>query len=57
MAEPVSTPRITAPHLDAYVDRRVMLVGKVVQLRGDSAVIDCDGNVTAILNRVRKAPV
>jgi replication factor A3 len=29
-----------------------MIVGKVVQLRGDQATIDADGNVTAHLNRV-----
>ncbi|WQF86507.1 Putative replication factor A protein [Colletotrichum destructivum] len=51
MAEPMSTPRITAQYLDSYVGRNVMLVGKVLQLRGDSAVLDADGNVTAILNR------
>ncbi|KAJ0164409.1 Replication factor A protein 3 [Colletotrichum tanaceti] len=51
MAEPTSTPRITAQYLDSYVGRNVMLVGKVLQLRGDSAVLDADGNVTAILNR------
>ncbi len=52
MSESVSTPRVTAPYLDSHVGRNVVLVGKVVQLRGDSAVIDSDGNVTAILNRV-----
>ncbi|KAK2759670.1 replication factor A protein 3 [Colletotrichum kahawae] len=51
MAEATSTPRITAQYLDNYVGKNVMLVGKVVQLRGDSAVLDADGNVTAILNR------
>ncbi|KAJ0354025.1 hypothetical protein KNSL1_001597 [Colletotrichum chrysophilum] len=51
MAETTSTPRITAQYLDNYVGKNVMLVGKVVQLRGDSAVLDADGNVTAILNR------
>ncbi|KAK1688009.1 replication factor A protein 3-domain-containing protein [Colletotrichum godetiae] len=51
MAEATSTPRITAQYLDNYVGRNVMLIGKVLQLRGDSAVLDADGNVTAILNR------
>jgi hypothetical protein len=54
MAEHTSTPRITAPYLDSHVGHNVILVGKVVQLRGDSAVIDADGNVTAILNRVSR---
>ncbi|KAL0943752.1 replication factor a protein 3 [Colletotrichum truncatum] len=51
MAEATSTPRITAQYLDNFVGRNVMLIGKVVQLRGDSAVVDADGNVTVILNR------
>lgn len=56
MAEATSTPRITAQYLDNYVGRNVMLIGKVLQLRGDSAVLDADGNVTAILNRVGLFP-
>lgn len=56
MAEATSTPRITAQYLDNYVGRNVMLIGKVLQLRGDSAVLDADGNVTAILNRVGLLP-
>lgn len=48
-----STPRISCPYLDSYVGRNVMVVGKVVQLRGDQAIVDADGNVTAHLNRVR----
>ncbi|KAK2048918.1 replication factor A protein 3 [Colletotrichum somersetense] len=51
MAEATSTPRITAQYLDNYVGRNIMLIGKVLQLRGDSAVLEADGNVTAILNR------
>ncbi|EON97600.1 putative dna replication factor a subunit ssb3 protein [Phaeoacremonium minimum UCRPA7] len=46
----MATPRITCPYLDSYVGRNVMLVGKVTQLRGDSATLDADGNVTALLN-------
>ncbi|KAK1766134.1 replication factor A protein 3 [Phialemonium atrogriseum] len=46
-----STPRISCPYLDSYVGRNVMVVGKVVQLRGDQAIVDADGNVTAHLNR------
>ncbi|KAL1881872.1 hypothetical protein Daus18300_000926 [Diaporthe australafricana] len=45
------TPRITAPYLDAYQGRHVIVVGRVAQLRGESAVIDADGNITAHLNR------
>jgi replication factor A3 len=49
----VSTPRVSSPYLDSYVGRNVMVVGKVVQLRGEQAVVDADGNITAHLNRVR----
>lgn len=49
--EATSTPRVSSPYLDSYVGRNVMIVGKVVQLRGDQAIIDADGNITAHLNR------
>lgn len=47
------TPRITAPYLDSYQGRNVMVIGRVVQLRGDQAFVDADGTITAHLNRVR----
>ncbi|KAI1438210.1 replication factor A protein 3-domain-containing protein [Xylaria sp. CBS 124048] len=47
----VSTPRISANMLDAYVGQNVIVVGKVLQLRGESAVLDANGQVNAILNR------
>jgi hypothetical protein len=53
MAEQLSTPRITAPYLDNFVNRHVLLVGKVTQLRGEQATLDSEGTVTVILNRVR----
>ncbi|KAI1496749.1 replication factor A protein 3 [Biscogniauxia marginata] len=49
--EAISTPRISATMIDAFVGQNVMVVGKVVQLRGDSAIIDAGGQVAAILNR------
>ncbi|KAJ2901673.1 Replication factor A protein 3 [Zalerion maritima] len=49
--ESTSTPRVTYPYLNNYVGQTVILVGKVVQLRGDAADIDADGTVTATLNR------
>ncbi|GAP91412.2 putative replication factor A protein 3 [Rosellinia necatrix] len=49
--ESVSTPRITASMLDSYVGQNVIIVGKVMQLRGDSALLDANGQVNAILNR------
>jgi replication factor A3 len=47
------TPRILAPHLQTFQHRIVRMLGKVVQLRGETAVIDAGGNVDVILNRVR----
>ncbi|KAK3373710.1 replication factor A protein 3 [Lasiosphaeria ovina] len=49
--EASSTARITCSYLDSYVGKNVIVVGKVVQIRGDEAVIDADGNITAHLNR------
>ncbi|KXX81760.1 Replication factor A protein 3 [Madurella mycetomatis] len=49
--ETTSTPRITCAYLNSYVGKNVIIVGKVIQLRGEEAVIDADGNITAYLNR------
>ncbi|KAH6680217.1 replication factor A protein 3 [Halenospora varia] len=51
MADTLSTPRIQTPHLDAFTSRTVRLIGRVTQLRGEQATIDCQGALTAILNR------
>ncbi len=48
------TPRILAPHLSNFQHRIVRILGKVVQLRGDTAIIDAGGQVDVILNRVRQ---
>ncbi|KAI8625183.1 hypothetical protein F5Y19DRAFT_489857 [Xylariaceae sp. FL1651] len=48
--ESASTPRISASMLDSYVGQNVIVVGKVMQLRGESAILDADGQVNAILN-------
>ncbi|KAF2251010.1 replication factor A protein 3 [Trematosphaeria pertusa] len=45
------TPRILAPHLQSFQHKLVRMLGKVVQLRGETAVIDAGGNVDVILNR------
>lgn len=47
-----STPRINASYLENFQGSRVRLVGKVVQLRGDTAVVDSGGQITLVLNRV-----
>lgn len=49
----METPRVSCPYLNSYVNRNVLIVGKVVQLRGESAIVDADGHVTVNLNRVR----
>ncbi|KAK4110691.1 replication factor A protein 3 [Canariomyces notabilis] len=49
--EAISTPRVTCAYLNSYVGKNVIVVGKVIQLRGDEALIDADGNITAHLNR------
>ena len=50
--EATSTPRVTAPYLESCIGRNVIVVGRVTQLRGDTAIVDADGQVTANLNRV-----
>jgi replication factor A3 len=46
------TPRILASHLANFQHRIVRILGKVTQLRGETAVIDAGGNVDVVLNRV-----
>lgn len=46
------TPRVLAPHLQTFQHRLVRVLGKVTQLRGETAVIDAGGNIDLILNRV-----
>lgn len=46
-------PRINAQYLEAFTGKTVMITGKVSQIRGESAVIDANGEVTVLLNRVR----
>ena len=47
------TPRIIAPHLSSFQHRIVRILGKVVQLRGETAVIDAGGQIDVVLTRVR----
>lgn len=54
MAE--TTPRITAPYLEAFSHSTVRMLGKVRQLRGESATIDAGGSVNVFLNRVCLSP-
>ncbi|KAI1805417.1 replication factor A protein 3-domain-containing protein [Daldinia bambusicola] len=49
--ERTSTPRISAALLESYIGQNVIIVGKVVQLRGDTASIEADGHIQASLTR------
>ncbi|KAF1815090.1 hypothetical protein P152DRAFT_245024 [Eremomyces bilateralis CBS 781.70] len=49
MAE--ETPRVNGQYLGNFRHRHVRLIGKVAQLMGETAVIDCTGMVTIHLNR------
>jgi len=40
-----------APYLEQFSNQVVMVVGKVIQLMGETAVMDCGGNITLILSR------
>ncbi|KAI0546279.1 replication factor A protein 3 [Xylaria curta] len=45
-----STPRICASMLPSYVGRVVIIVGKVLELRRESALVDANGEIDIILN-------
>ena len=47
------TPRVLQPHLSQFQHRIVRVLGKVVQLRGENAIIDAGGQIDVVLNRVR----
>ncbi|KAI5865493.1 replication factor A protein 3-domain-containing protein [Durotheca rogersii] len=49
--EQTSTPRVSAALIDSFVGQNVIIVGKVLQLRGDTAFIESDGQIQASLNR------
>ncbi|TVY76104.1 Replication factor A protein [Lachnellula suecica] len=49
MAE--TTPRILAPHLDSFTNRTIRIIGKVTQLRGETAILEASGPITCHLNR------
>lgn len=48
-----ATPRITASYLEAFMNRNVRVLGKVTDLRGDTATVEAGGMITVLLNRVR----
>lgn len=57
MAEAIATPRINSSYLDSFTNQTVRMIGKVVQLRGEQAIIDAGGNITAHLTRVSRSRV
>lgn len=50
--ESISTPRVSGRYIDSYINRTVMVVGKVIQLRGSEALIEADGQININLNPV-----
>lgn len=51
-----ATPRISAKYLQAFTNQTVRILGKVVSLRGETAIVDANGPITIFLNRVRCRP-
>lgn len=51
-----ATPRISAKYLQPFVNQTVRILGKVVSLRGETAVVDANGPITVFLNRVCSCP-
>jgi len=49
--EPISTPRVSCRQLDTFVGKNVLVVGQVIQLRGETALLETEGQVTCLLNR------
>ena len=47
-----ATPRITAQYLENFTHQTVRVLGKVIQMRGEQALVDSGGQITVILNRV-----
>jgi len=42
---------VNAQYLESFQDRTVRIVGKITQLRGPSAILDSNGNVTITLRK------
>jgi len=45
------TPRVNATLLEQFTNRTVRIVGKVIQIRGDSATISSNGNIVVSVDR------
>jgi replication factor A3 len=46
-----TTPRILSSHLASFPQRIIRLLGKITALHGETATLDCGGEVTLKLNR------
>ncbi|MCJ1269243.1 hypothetical protein MMC22_009133 [Lobaria immixta] len=46
-----ATPRINAKYLDAFANKTVRVLGKVVSLRGETAMLEANGSIVVHLNR------
>ncbi|MCJ1375745.1 hypothetical protein MMC20_006982 [Loxospora ochrophaea] len=46
-----ATPRINAQYLENFTNQMVRICGKIVALRGETAVLDAAGNINIHLNR------
>ncbi|KAH8599817.1 replication factor A protein 3 [Bisporella sp. PMI_857] len=46
-----STPRITSQYLDSFTGKVIRILGKVTQIRGTQAVVECEGSVTVHLSQ------
>ncbi|KAI1266717.1 hypothetical protein F5Y18DRAFT_382388 [Xylariaceae sp. FL1019] len=46
----VSTPRISASMLDSHVGANVMVVGQVIQLRGETALLNAGGQISLLID-------
>lgn len=44
--ESISTPRVSGRILGSYVGKNVMVIGKVIQIRGTEALIEADGQIS-----------
>lgn len=49
-----ATPRINARYLEQFTNSTVRILGRVTNLRGESATIDASGSIQLHLNRVSK---
>lgn len=47
-----ATPRVNAKYLESFTNQTVRILGRVVSLRGETAIIDANGSINVHLNRV-----